>query len=126
MSYRRLFIFALLTSPTMLWAQFTTFIPPQNKAADSAKSAVVVQQRVQADSIMKVKLTDMKVWVDSAAGVAPAVVRWLPELQVLVTAFVPGRPMEAAELRDPATLAVVTDALRRYGVAEARRGVGEL
>lgn len=72
MSYRRLFIFALLTSPTMLWAQFTTFIPPQNKAADSAKSAVVVQQRVQADSIMKVKLTDMKAWVDSAAGVAPA------------------------------------------------------
>ena len=49
----------------------------------------------------------------SAAGVAPEVVRWLPELQVLVTAFVPGRPMEAAELRDPATLAVVTAALRR-------------
>ena len=49
----------------------------------------------------------------SAAGVAPEVVRWLPELQVLVTAFVPGRPMEAAELRDPATLAVVAAALRR-------------
>ena len=37
----------------------------------------------------------------SAAGVAPEVVRWLPELQVLVTAFIPGRPMDAAELRDP-------------------------
>jgi thiamine kinase-like enzyme len=49
----------------------------------------------------------------SAAGVAPEVVRWLPELQVLVTAFVPGRPMEASELRDPATLAVVAAALRR-------------
>ena len=49
----------------------------------------------------------------NAAGVAPEVVRWLPDLHVLVTAFVPGRPMEAAELRDPATLAVVTGALRR-------------
>ena len=49
----------------------------------------------------------------SAAGVAPEVVCWLPELQVLVTAFVPGRPMVAAELRDPATLAVVAAALRR-------------
>ena len=48
----------------------------------------------------------------SAAGVAPAVVRWLPDLQVLVTAFVPGRPMEAAELRDPAALAAVAAALR--------------
>jgi thiamine kinase-like enzyme len=48
----------------------------------------------------------------SAAGVAPEVVRWLPELQVLVTAFVPGRPMEASELRDHATLAVVAGALR--------------
>ena len=49
----------------------------------------------------------------SAAGVAPQVVRWLPEEQVLVTAFIPGRPMEAAELRDPVTLAVVAAALRR-------------
>jgi thiamine kinase-like enzyme len=49
----------------------------------------------------------------SAAGVAPEVVRWLPDLQVLVTAFIPGRPMEASELRDPATLAVVAAAMRR-------------
>ncbi len=49
----------------------------------------------------------------SAVGVAPKVVRWLPDLQVLVTAFVPGRTMDAAELRDPATLAVVAAALRR-------------
>ncbi len=49
----------------------------------------------------------------SDAGVAPEVVRWLPEQRVLVTRFLPGRVMEAAELRDPATLAVVADALRR-------------
>lgn len=47
-----------------------------------------------------------------AAGVAPEVVRWLPDLQCLVTAFIPGRPMRAEELRDPATLAQVAAALR--------------
>jgi hypothetical protein len=69
MSYRRLVFLALLGLPTMVWAQFTTFIPPQNKLADSVKTTVVAQQRVQADSLMKERLTNMKAWVDSAAGV---------------------------------------------------------
>jgi len=69
MSYRRLIVLALLAMPSMVWAQFTTFIPPQRKATDSAKTAVVAQQQARADSVMKVKLTDMKTWVDSAAGV---------------------------------------------------------
>ena len=49
----------------------------------------------------------------SAAGVAPEVVRWLPEQRVLVTRFMPGRPIDAEELREPATLATVAGALRR-------------
>ena len=70
MSYRRFIILALLGAlPTISWAQFTTFIPPQSKtAADSAKTAVVAQERARTDSVMKIKLTDMKAWVDSAAG----------------------------------------------------------
>jgi hypothetical protein len=69
MSYRRLFLLALLGAlPTISWAQFTTFIPPQNKLADSTKTVVVAQQRAQTDSVMRIKLTEMKAWVDSAAG----------------------------------------------------------
>ena len=45
-------------------------------------------------------------------GVAPEVVRWLPDLGCLVTAFIPGRPMLAEELRDPQALAQVAQALR--------------
>ncbi len=47
-----------------------------------------------------------------AAGVAPAVVRWMPEEQCLVTAFIPGSPVAAERLREPATLAAVARALR--------------
>jgi thiamine kinase-like enzyme len=47
-----------------------------------------------------------------AAGVAPEVVAWLDEPQCLVTAFVPGRPVDAAALREPAALAQVAAALR--------------
>jgi thiamine kinase-like enzyme len=47
-----------------------------------------------------------------AAGVAPEVVRWMPEHGCLVTAFVPGTPIDAALLRGPRTLAQVARALR--------------
>ena len=75
MSYRRLFFLALLAGlPTMTWAQFTTFIPPRTKSADSVKAVVVAQQQARTDSVMRIKLTDMKAWVDSAAGsVAPPI-----------------------------------------------------
>ena len=69
MSYRRLFFLALLAGlPTMTWAQFTTFIPPSSKVVDSVKTAVVAQEKARTDSVMRIKLTDMKAWVDSAAG----------------------------------------------------------
>lgn len=69
MSYRRLFFLALLAGlPTMTWAQFTTFIPPQTKVVDSVKAVVVAQAQARTDSVMRIKLTDMKTWVDSAAG----------------------------------------------------------
>ncbi|MFT3864858.1 MAG: phosphotransferase [Solirubrobacterales bacterium] len=49
----------------------------------------------------------------AAAGVAPAVLAWLDDPVVLVTAFVEGPTMESAELREPAALAEVAGALRK-------------
>jgi hypothetical protein len=72
-SFRRFLILAaLVASPRFAAAQFTTFIPPQNKVADSVKQVAAVQQKAQADSVASMQLTNMKTWVDSAAGVAPA------------------------------------------------------
>jgi thiamine kinase-like enzyme len=48
----------------------------------------------------------------AAAGVAPEVLAALDDPVVLVTAFVEGPTMEAAELRDPGALAEVAEALR--------------
>lgn len=70
MSYRYLLAFAFCTGiSSAATAQFTTFIPPQTRAADSVKTAVAAQQRAETDSIQRVQLTNMKTWVDSAAGV---------------------------------------------------------
>lgn len=72
MSFRRMLVLALLAgTPGLAGAQFTTFIPPQNKVADSVKAAVAVQQKVQADSIAHTQITNMRTWVDSAAGLVP-------------------------------------------------------
>jgi hypothetical protein len=76
MSYRRLLFLALLGGlPTMVWGQFTTYmppLPPQPKPTDSAKVVVVRHETVRTDTSMRMRLTDMKTWVDSAAGsVAP-------------------------------------------------------
>ncbi|HEX4682996.1 MAG TPA: hypothetical protein VH277_09820 [Gemmatimonadaceae bacterium] len=73
MSFRRILLIAAFAGvPSIASAQFTTFIPPKNVVADSAKAVVVAQQKLQADSISHAQITDMRTWVDSAAGVAPA------------------------------------------------------
>ena len=70
MSNRRLLALAMVVGfPGALAAQFTTFIPPQNKVADSVKAAVAVEQKAHSDSSISSQLTNMKTWVDSAAGV---------------------------------------------------------
>src|SRR6266581_5369218 len=63
-------VFGLLAlAPSAAVGQFTTFIPRQTKAQDSAKAAVATQQRARADSVTAAHLTNMKTWVDSASGV---------------------------------------------------------
>lgn len=72
MSIRRLLVLALMAGmPKIASAQFTTFIPPRNVVQDSIKAAAVVQQQVQTDSIAHAQITNMKTWVDSAAGLVP-------------------------------------------------------
>jgi hypothetical protein len=72
MSYRRLFVLALVAGlPGIAGAQFTTFIPPRAKVVvDSAKTVVAAATVARTDSAVNMRLTNMKTWVDSAAGVA--------------------------------------------------------
>lgn len=71
MSFRRFMLLALTIGiPSIASAQFTTFIPPRNAATDSAKAVAAVAQKAQSDSAINAQLTNMKTWVDSAAGVA--------------------------------------------------------
>jgi hypothetical protein len=60
----------LAAAPAAASAQFTTFIASPNPIKDSIKSAIVAQQKSMTDSITHAQITDMKTWVDSAAGIA--------------------------------------------------------
>jgi hypothetical protein len=67
-----LLVLALIAgAPQIASAQFTTFIPPKNTVADSVKVAVAAEQKAQADSVSQAQITNMKTWVDSAAGLVP-------------------------------------------------------
>lgn len=73
--YRRLLVFALIaTVPVTARAQFTTFIRPRPKAVESVKppvaNAAPAIDTANAKPAPDVRLTDMKTWVDSAAGIA--------------------------------------------------------
>jgi hypothetical protein len=69
---RRFFAIAILAAlPRVAAAQFTTFIPPQTKLADSVKAVVAAEEKARVDSTNAARITNMKVWVDSAAGVLP-------------------------------------------------------
>jgi len=72
-SYRRLVQLAFIVAlPKFAGAQFTTFIPPRTPTSDSAKAAIAAIDRARTDSLVKAQLANMKVWVDSAAGLPPA------------------------------------------------------
>lgn len=72
MQIRRFFAIAILAAlPKLAAAQFTTFIPPKTKVADSVKAVVVAEEKARVDSTNAARITNMKVWVDSAAGVLP-------------------------------------------------------
>jgi hypothetical protein len=62
----------IASAPAAAAAQFTTFIAPPNPVKDSIKAAVVAEQKATTDSITRAQITDMKTWVDSAAGIPAA------------------------------------------------------
>ena len=73
---RRLLLSAVLAllalAPAVAGAQFTTFISPRSRVTDSVKAVVAAAQKAQADSMAAARVTNMKTWVDSAAGLAPS------------------------------------------------------
>ena len=72
MSYRRLFALVMLAGmPATAAAQFTTFIPPQTRVADSVKAVVAAAEKAQTDSSVTMQLANMKTWVDSGITTPP-------------------------------------------------------
>lgn len=64
--------------PAAASAQFTTFVAPP-KRTDSLKPPVAAAPvRTQSDAAARVALTNMKVWVDSAAGVGAQAPSMIP------------------------------------------------
>jgi hypothetical protein len=68
--YHRIAILAFSTLlPATAFGQFTTFVTPPRPRVDTATTAATpAQQRTAADSVARVAITNMKAWVDSAAG----------------------------------------------------------
>jgi thiamine kinase-like enzyme len=50
----------------------------------------------------------------SQSGVGPEVVRYLEAEEILVTSFIPGRPLSMEEMGRPTTIRRVAESLRRY------------
>jgi hypothetical protein len=104
MPYRRLIALSLIVGlPAAAAAQFTTFIPPQNKVTDSAKIAVAGQKAAQADTSLNTRLTNLKTWVDSAAGVVAAPTAARDSLAATNPAF-PAKDSVTMKASDTATL----------------------
>ena len=100
MSHGRLLALALIAIlPGVARAQFTTFIPPQPKAVDSVKAVVTAQAKAQTDSVVNMQLTNMKTWVDSAAGIAslPATAA---DTVARAAALLPATPAAATVMRN--------------------------
>jgi hypothetical protein len=69
--YQTLAILAFSTLlPTAAEGQFTAFTPPRQRVDTTARRAPTPaeQKQATADSIARVTITNMKAWVDSAAG----------------------------------------------------------
>src|SRR5215471_8344313 len=70
---RWLMVALLVAAPAAVQAQFSTFIPPKAPSPDSAINAA--RQKARADSATAARITRMKRWVDSAAGIPPRSMR---------------------------------------------------
>lgn len=123
MSYRRLFQLALIVAfPKLAGAQFTTFIPPRAQTSDSAKAIIAANERAKMDSAVKAQLANMKIWVDSAAGLPPAPKS--PNPAVDSVARLPVRPDSVVRRRPPTdSMAGEVMAMPRRDTALETRGL---
>ena len=117
MSHRRLVSLALIVAfPKFAAAQFTTFIPPRAQISDSAKAAIAATERAKTDSAVKAQLANMKIWVDSAAGLPPAptspnpAVDSIARLPVRRDSVAPPRPPRADSVAGEVMMASRRDA----------------
>ena len=105
MTYRAVTTILALASivliPATASAQFTTFIVPPPKAkVDSAKALIAAAQAAHADSATRLTLSDMKAWVDSAAGTTSTGV---PVQPTDTTAAVVRTEVDRAPVSNPTT-----------------------
>ena len=70
MKYHSIVVLAFSTLlPATAFGQFTTFAPPRPRADTATTKATPAERRAAAaDSVARVAITNMKAWVDSAAG----------------------------------------------------------
>jgi hypothetical protein len=54
--------------PATAAGQFTTYTPPRRQVDSARVRPTPAQQQAAADSVARVAITNMKAWVDSAAG----------------------------------------------------------
>jgi hypothetical protein len=67
--YHRIVVLAFSTLlPATAAGQFTSYTPPRPRVDTASTPATPAQRRVAADSVARVAITNMKAWVDSAAG----------------------------------------------------------
>ena len=93
---------ATLLTPAALSAQFTTFVaPPRKVAVDSAPKTVAAKAR--ADSVARMSLTDMKTWVDSAAGTSTQVASATDTTLASANAAAPASPASSGNARTTTT-----------------------
>jgi hypothetical protein len=119
-SHRRLLVLALIAGlPGFAGAQFTTFIPPQHKVADSIKAAVVAQQKAQTDTSIQTQLANMKTWVDSAAGLVPTPTTPVTDSTSVVVPPTPAAPVATTPAPTPADTAVMRNGARAPATASA-------
>ena len=83
---------ATLLTPAALSAQFTTFVAPPRKAAVDSAPATVAAAKSHADSVARMSLTDMKTWVDSAAGTGTQVASATDTTMTAANASLPAVP----------------------------------
>jgi len=96
---------ATLLTPAVASAQFTTFVAPPRKAAVDSAPATVAAAKARADSVARMSLTDMKAWVDSAAGTGTQVASAAETTMTAANAASPAAPAPHGDVRSTTSFA---------------------